>query len=97
MLRSLTVALPDDSLECMTVPSVENARPRPPINGVILEWLRGRWPVALLLSGFLLAGLGAAEQKSPTFDEPFHVTGGYSYWAYNDYRVHPENGNWSQR
>ena len=26
-----------------------------------------------------------------------HLTGGYTYWAFNDYRLHPENGNWPQR
>ena len=32
-----------------------------------------------------------------TFDEMAHLTGGYTYWAFNDYRLHPENGNWPQR
>ena len=25
------------------------------------------------------------------------MTAGYTYWAFNDYRLHPENGNWPQR
>jgi hypothetical protein len=27
-----------------------------------------------------------------TADEVVHLTGGYSYWKFNDYRLHPENG-----
>jgi Dolichyl-phosphate-mannose-protein mannosyltransferase len=48
---------------------------------------------------FLLAALHAvlaitaAIEKSPTFDEPTHLTAGYSYWLKNDYRLDPENGN----
>jgi hypothetical protein len=45
---------------------------------------------------FALAMFGASN-KSGTFDEFAHVTGGYSYWTLNDYRVQPENGNWAQR
>jgi len=63
----------------------------------LLRWLGGPWPVALLLICFVALGAGAAMQKSPTFDETVHLTGGYSYWAFSDYRLHPENGNWSQR
>ncbi len=39
----------------------------------------------------------ATEEKSPTFDEPAHLTAGYSYWLTNDFRLDPENGNLSQR
>src|SRR5260370_36253344 len=35
----------------------------------------------------------AVNTKSPTFDEPQHLTAGYSYWATNDFRLDPENGN----
>src|SRR5690349_1068923 len=48
---------------------------------------------------FLLAALHAvlaitaAMEKSPTFDEPTHLTAGYIYWLKNDYRLDPENGN----
>ena len=35
----------------------------------------------------------AANTKSPTFDEPQHLTAGYSYWTTNDFRLDPENGN----
>ena len=39
----------------------------------------------------------AAIEKSPTFDEPTHLTAGYSYWLKSDYRLDPENGNWPAR
>ncbi|HEY1598876.1 MAG TPA: hypothetical protein VGG64_04695 [Pirellulales bacterium] len=60
-------------------------------------WLRGPWPIILLLACHAGLGLSAVSQKSMTFDEGVHLTGGLSYWAFNDYRLHPENGNWSQR
>jgi hypothetical protein len=52
--------------------------------------------VALLALYYVMA-LTAAGQKSMTFDEMAHLTGGYTYWAFDDYRLHPENGNWPQR
>ena len=39
----------------------------------------------------------AVVNKSNTFDEIAHLTAGYAYWAFNDYRLQPENGNWPQR
>src|SRR2546423_1893818 len=35
----------------------------------------------------------AVNTKSPTFDEPQHLTAGYSYLMTNDFRLDPENGN----
>ena len=34
----------------------------------------------------------AVNTKSPTFDEPQHLTAGYSYFVTNDFRLDPENG-----
>jgi dolichyl-phosphate-mannose-protein mannosyltransferase len=34
----------------------------------------------------------AINTKSPTFDEPQHLTAGFSYWVTNDFRLDPENG-----
>src|SRR4051812_17845110 len=45
---------------------------------------------------FVMAITGVAH-KSPTFDEPAHIVGGYTYWTQNDYRLQPDNGNWPQR
>ena len=53
--------------------------------------------VAGLLALYYVMAISAAAQKSMTFDEMAHLTGGYPYWAFNDYRLHPENGNWPQR
>jgi hypothetical protein len=44
-----------------------------------------------------LAGLFATQHKSATFDEPLHITGGYTYNRFHDYRIHPENGLLPQR
>ena len=52
---------------------------------------------AALLTLYYVMAVTAASQKSMTFDEMAHLTGGYTYWAFNDYRLHPENGNWPQR
>lgn len=54
-------------------------------------------PVVVLALLFLGLALYGVSGKTGTADEYLHVTGGYSYWKYNDYRVQPENGNWSQR
>jgi hypothetical protein len=53
--------------------------------------------VVALLALYYVMALSAAAQKSMTFDEMAHLTGGYTYWAFDDYRLHPENGNWPQR
>ena len=39
----------------------------------------------------------ATIEKSPTFDEPTHLTAGYSYWLRNDFRMDSESGNWPAR
>jgi hypothetical protein len=51
---------------------------------------------ALLILYYVMA-VSASAQKSMTFDEMAHLTAGYSYWLFDDYRLHPENGNWPQR
>ncbi|HEY4313167.1 MAG TPA: hypothetical protein VGN12_27185 [Pirellulales bacterium] len=61
---------------------------------------RGKWTllfVAALLACYVGLGLTASTRKSQTGDEGAHLTGGVSYWAFNDYRIQPENGNWPQR
>jgi Dolichyl-phosphate-mannose-protein mannosyltransferase len=52
---------------------------------------------AILLLLYYAMAVSAAAQKSMTFDEMAHLTAGYTYWAFDDYRLHPENGNWPQR
>jgi hypothetical protein len=56
------------------------------------------WPGAVcLLAASALLGFTSAAGKSATFDEVPHLTAGYAYWAFDDYRLHPENGNLPQR
>jgi hypothetical protein len=53
--------------------------------------------VAGVLAVYYVLATSAASGKSMTFDEMAHLTAGYTYWAFNDYRLHPENGNLPQR
>ena len=61
--------------------------PRPPI-----AWLAG-----LLLLLFWLQAVSAARHWSQTSDELPHVTAGYAYNRFQDFRMQPENGNLPQR
>src|SRR6266436_3173581 len=52
------------------------------------------WLIAILVAILHAAmAVTAVNTKSPTFDEPQHLTAGYSYWVTNDFRLDPENGN----
>jgi hypothetical protein len=53
--------------------------------------------VAALLALHYALAVCSKLRESTTGDELVHVTGGYSYWALNDYRLQPENGNLPQR
>lgn len=53
--------------------------------------------VAALLGLHVVLALWAVSGKSVTADEILHVTGGYLYNRFGDYRIHPENGNLPQR
>ena len=53
--------------------------------------------VAAMLAWYFASSISAVATKSVTFDEMFHLTGGYSYWKFGDFRLHPENGNLPQR
>ncbi len=61
--------------------------------GVLLPWLL----LLALAAGHALLAWCATLEKSPTFDEPAHLTGGYTFNALNDYRMQPENGLLPQR
>jgi hypothetical protein len=61
------------------------------------QGLRRIAAVAGLLAVYYVLAVSAAARKSMTFDEMAHLTAGYTYWAFNDYRLHPENGNLPQR
>jgi len=52
------------------------------------------WLIAVLIAVLQAAmAVTAVNTKSPTFDEPQHLTAGYSYWVRNDFRLDPQNGN----
>jgi hypothetical protein len=53
--------------------------------------------VVALLAWYFASSQSAVATKSVTFDETLHLTGGYSYWKFGDFRLHPENGNLPQR
>jgi 4-amino-4-deoxy-L-arabinose transferase-like glycosyltransferase len=65
---------------------------RPPFLPSGLTWL------ALLLAlGHALLATLAMREKSTTADELAHLTGGYTFNHWRDYRLHPENGILPQR
>lgn len=40
---------------------------------------------------FLFVTISSSLQKSPTYDEPFHLFAGYSYLRWGDFRTYPEH------
>jgi 4-amino-4-deoxy-L-arabinose transferase-like glycosyltransferase len=62
---------------------------------------RPGWLVPAIVAGLLAVHTGlalwAAAGESVTHDELLHVTGGYFYDRFGDYRIQPENGNLPQR
>ena len=63
-------------------------------NARTVSGARISWTIAGLLALTHLAlAITAAFNESPTFDEPTHLTAGYSYWVKHDYRFDQENGN----
>ncbi|SDS09173.1 glycosyltransferase family 39 protein [Opitutus sp. GAS368] len=55
------------------------------------------WLALLLALGHAVLATLAMREKSTTADELAHVTGGYTFDHWNDYRMQPENGNLPQR
>lgn len=53
--------------------------------------------VVACLSLYFAMAMHGVRHKSGTYDEFVHVTSGYSYSAYDDYRLNAENGNLPQR
>jgi hypothetical protein len=62
---------------------------------------RRSWFTAAVVAGLLAVhvalGLSALAGKSVTADEIFHLTGGYMFDRFGDYRIHPDNGVLPQR
>jgi 4-amino-4-deoxy-L-arabinose transferase-like glycosyltransferase len=48
--------------------------------------------VGLALLLYWVMAASTSPRMGVTADEVVHLTGGYSYWKFNDYRLHPENG-----
>jgi len=48
--------------------------------------------VALALVLYWVMAVSVSPRNGVTADEVVHLTGGYTYWKFNDYRMHPENG-----
>jgi len=53
--------------------------------------------IGTLLAVYALAAASSIRQKSITFDELAHLTGGFSSWTTRDYRLFPQNGQFAQR
>jgi len=63
---------------------------------VLNRW--NRWALVTALLGLhATLSLWAVSGKSVTVDEIFHLTGGYLFNRYGDYRIHPDNGVLPQR
>ena len=56
-----------------------------------------RTSVIVLLTLHVFLSRSASARMSPTYDEGVYVTSGYSYWAFHDFRLQPENGLLPQR
>lgn len=67
-----------------------------PISIACPRWIAAIAVVALLAVHFAL-GVGSKLAQSTTSDELVHLTGGFTYWRFHDFRLHPENGVLPQR
>jgi len=64
---------------------------------VARRWITAVLLPALLLAGFWLLMVASIRGKSLTYDEGIHLTGGTTYWKFDDYRINAEHGNLPQR
>lgn len=55
------------------------------------------WTAVALLAAYWILAVSASPRMGVTADEILHLTAGYSYWEYNDYRLQPENGTLAMR
>ena len=53
--------------------------------------------VAALLAVHFAIAVASKRHASTTSDELAHLTAGFAYWEFDDYRLQPENGNLPQR
>ncbi|MFI5336673.1 MAG: ArnT family glycosyltransferase [Opitutales bacterium] len=54
--------------------------------------VRSAFLLGLALLAYWLMAVTVSPRMGVTGDEVVHLTGGYTYWKFNDYRMHPENG-----
>src|SRR5436309_14526447 len=80
---------------CMTVKAMADAGVH--TGPVARRWITAVLLPALLLAGFWLLMVASIRGKSLTYDEGIHLTGGTTYWKFDDYRINAENGNLPQR
>lgn len=57
----------------------------------------GPWAAIIILIAFWAGMLVSLREKSSTLDEGVHLSAGYAFWRYDDYRLNPENGNLPER
>ena len=57
----------------------------------------GPLAAGIVLIAFWIGLLLSLREKSLTLDEGVHVTAGYAFWRFDDYRLNPENGNLPER
>ena len=72
--------------------SAAMSQSRPPVRRA---WIVAA--VALLLALHAFLAIQGVLNRSVTSDETAHLTAGYTYWKFGDYRLQPENGNLPQR
>jgi 4-amino-4-deoxy-L-arabinose transferase-like glycosyltransferase len=61
------------------------------------SWFLGPLGAAIVLIVFWMGLIMSLRQKSLTLDEGVHVSAGYAFWRFDDYRLNPENGNLPER
>lgn len=70
----------------------------PPRSVTQLKSVRFVAPLAVLfLAAHCWLAIAGVWGRSVTSDETGHLTAGYAYWKFGDYRLQPENGNLPQR
>lgn len=76
-------------MSASTIPHSRRQRSLPPVLVTTI--------VTALLALHWWLGVSALIGTGVTNDEPVHMTSGYCYWHFDDYRMQPENGNLPQR
>ena len=89
-----------DCVPCKTptpAAGIDVTKAVPARRGLLPRLVSGYPAAAVVLVAHFLIAAASVREKSNTYDERDHITAGYSYWKYNDYRLYPENGNLPKR